>query len=598
MSEPVLPKPARVAGTVFVWLLVSLVVVVMGALAWIGARGLAAYDHLQSARSTAAEAADILDDPAQATPLLAELSSDTAQAHALTSDPIWSAAEHLPWLGPQLRAVSTVAATADDVTRTALTPLAKAASGFSIDSFRPVNGTIDTTAFAAIVAPARIGADGVAAAASSVSAVDRTALLPPVRDAIDDFSTLLDRTAAASDALARASALLPSMLGSDGERDYLIVFQNNAEWRSLGGIVGAMAVIHTSDGALELTAQGSTADFEKYSAPVIPLDADREALFGDSPGRWIQNVTQVPDFSVAGELARKMWRMETGLEVDGVIAMDPVALSYLLAATGPIDLAGGDTLSAQNAVELLLNKVYLRYDDPRQQDAFFAAAAASVFTALADGRVDPAKLVAALGRAGDERRLLLWSADSDDQRVLSDTTLAGNLPVTDEDTARFGVYLNDGTGSKMDYYVTPETTVGWESCTVDARGRTSDALTLTLTISNNAPADAATALPRYITGGGQFGVPAGTARTVVYVYVPQGYLLAGAELSTDRGFGGGQDGDYEVVSFSSDLTPGESVTAEISVRPAGAGATTAVAQVTPTVDAKLPPDVVGECGTP
>ena len=44
------------------------------------------------------------------------------------------------------------------------------------------------------------------------------------------------------DALSRTATLLPAMLGRDGPRDYLIVFQNNAEWRSLGGIVGALAL--------------------------------------------------------------------------------------------------------------------------------------------------------------------------------------------------------------------------------------------------------------------------------------------------------------------------------------------------------------------
>ena len=42
--------------------------------------------------------------------------------------------------------------------------------------------------------------------------------------------------------------------------------------------------------------------------------------------------------------------------------------------------------------------------------------------------------------------------------------------MTDADAARFGVYLNDGTGSKMDYYTTADTTVAWDSCTLDAAG--------------------------------------------------------------------------------------------------------------------------------
>ena len=77
-----------------------------------------------------------------------------------------------------------------------------------------------------------------------------------------------------------------------------------------------------------------------------------------------------------------MWLRETGVDVSGVISLDPVSLSYLLEATGPVALPTGDVLTSENAVDLLLNGVYLRYADPRDQDAFFAAAAGSVFGAL------------------------------------------------------------------------------------------------------------------------------------------------------------------------------------------------------------------------
>lgn len=599
MSDPVLPKPLRVAGIVFGSLLGVLLVAAIGAAAWIGVRGLEAYGHLRAAETTARETVTQISDPSQAAGLIEDLAADTAAARALTSDPIWAAAEHIPWIGPQLHAVSTVAAAADEVAGDALTPLAGVAAKFSIDSFRPAGGKIDTALFAEIAGPARVGADGVAAASASVSALEDTALLGPVRDAVSEVAGMLETSATATDALARASALLPAMLGADGARDYLVVFQNNAEWRSLGGIVGAMAVIHTDGGAMSMTAQGSSSDFQKFDDAVVALEPEITRIFDTRPGRWIQNVTQVPDFSVSGALAREMWKRETGLEVDGVLALDPVALSYLLQATGPVTLPTGETLTADNAVELLLNDVYERYEDPSDQDAFFAAAAATVFDSLATGSANPSALVTALGRAGDERRLLMWSAVPDDQAVLAETTLAGGLPVSDHDTARFGVYLNDGTGSKMDYYVKPVTTVGWEACTLDARDRTSDAVTLTLTLTNTAPADAATSLPGYVTGGGGFGgatdIAVGTARTIAYLYLPEGYTLTEAARTDPGGFGGGFHQGLQVLIFSTDLTPGASATATITVRPPEPGAAIVTADVTPTVDPDLPTRIGAEC---
>jgi len=594
-SPAAVPAAARTAGRITAWTLgVVLILAAVGA-AWIGIRAGAAYGHLRAAQQTAEGAAEALSDPSAAAALVSSLSDDTRAARELTSDPVWRAAEGLPWVGPQLQAVAVVSAAIDDVASTSLTPLADVAAGFSVDALRPVDGRIDLAAFTSLQEPASTGAEGLAAASDAVAGIDRAPLLGPVRDAVDEVSGTLETAAQTTDALSRAVTLLPAMLGADGPRDYLVVFQNNAEWRSLGGIVGAMSVIHTDGGTLSLAAQGSSSDFPTYPEPVLDIGPDLVGIYGTQPARWIQNVTQVPDFSLSGQLAREMWLRETGTEVDGVIALDPVALSYLLQATGPVDLPTGEQLTADNAVDLLLNGVYLRYERPADQDAFFAAAAAAVFQKLASGGADPTALVAALGRAGDERRLQLWSAHDDDQAVLAGTTLVGPLPIDDETQRGFGVYLNDGTGSKMDYYATATPTLTWDTCTRTDDDRASGTLTLTVTITNDAPADAATSLPDYITGGGGFGVEPGLAKTVGYLYLPENAVLTDATLSDGGGFGGGFHDGRQVMSFSTLLAPGQSTTATLTVRLDDPGAATATLWMTPTADADVPTSFAAAC---
>jgi hypothetical protein len=328
---------------------------------------------------------------------------------------------------------------------------------------------------------------------------------------------------------------------------------------------------------------------------VLPLGVEIEAIYGDRPGSWMQNVTQVPVFAVTGALAQEMWAREhDGQKLDGVIALDPVTLSYLLEATRPVTLPTGDVLTSENAVQLLLNDVYRRYDRPADQDAFFATASVAVFEALKNGKADPQALLAALGRAGDEHRLLLWSAHDDDQELLADTTLSGPLPSSDANAARFGVYLNDGTGSKMDYYATADTGIAWDSCTLDASGAASGTATLTVTVANDAPADAAT-LPTYITGG-EYGVPLGDIRTVAYVYLPTGFDLSDATVTGDGGFGGGMHDGHRVLSFAVDLSPGESATARVTVQAPPGSPPRLVVVSTPTIAAS---DVVAAvCGEP
>lgn len=564
MSEYPVSPPRRLAGVVIAWVLGAVLAVLVLGAAWVGVRGVLAYGHLEAARTAAADASAALSDPASAAEVVERISSDTAAARALTSDPVWALFETLPWIGPQLGAVSTITAAADEVAGTAVTPLLEVAGSFSLDSLRPQDGRFDVAALAQLHEPAADAAARVDRAAARVQDIPMSALVAPLQPAVAEVQALFAEIATGAAALERATALMPAMLGADGPREYLVLFQNNAEWRSLGGIAGAMAVVRTEDGRVSLAAQGSTRDFARYDEPVLPLAPELEQIFGARSAQYIQNVTQIPDFTIGAPLAREMWQREFGAAVDGVLAVDPVTLSYLLEATGPVTLPTGDVLSTDTAVPLLLNEVYQRYERPADQDAFFAAATAAVFGALTSGGADPAQLVSALARAGDERRLYLWSADPAEQAVLDGTTLQGRLPRSDADTTRFGVYLNDGTGSKMDFYMDIAASVGW--CR-DTEG-TPDAQ-LVVRVRSDAPADAA-ALPEYITGGGGFGTPAGTVRTVAYLYLPPGAELVSADAigpgGVAGGFGGGEHEGARVLSWSTDLLPGEEATATVRVR--------------------------------
>ncbi|MCM3697140.1 DUF4012 domain-containing protein [Microbacterium oleivorans] len=589
MPETFLPPAARTAGRIVVWVVGFALLFLLFAFGWIAVRGYLAYDHLASAQKQAPAIASDIGDLSAAGEAIDEIARHTATARELTSDPIWQGAESVAWLGPQLAAFGDAAAAVDDVVTGTVRPIASVADGFGVEAFVPVDGRIDTSVFAALAQPATDAAAVAASARDSVADIDRAPLVTPVQSAVDQLGDVLGEVASGTDALARASKLLPSMLGADEPRDHMVLVQNNAEWRSLGGIVGASTFLRAEDGRLALTGQLSSTDVDRYSDPVLDL-GEYATIYQAKPGRFLQNVTQVPDFSLSARLAQEFAKRE-GRDVSGVIAIDPVALSYILQATGPVMLVTGEELTSENVVELLLSDVYAKYDDPREQDAFFAAAAGSVFEALTTGDVDPAKLVAALGRAGSEHRLSLWSADADEQEILAGTTLAGAPPRNSVDTARVGVYFNDGGGSKMDYYVTPDVKLAWAGC---ASGRSARTLQLSVTLTNTAPADAATALPAYVVADDFYGVPGGTARVVGEVYLPEGFAVASSAITTGRGFGGGMVGDRQVLSYSIDLEPGATQTVTIDVI-GDTDIRNAEAWVTPTADAGLTPIVRTSC---
>lgn len=526
--------------------------------------------------------------------MLANLAEDSRAARELTGDPGWGVAATAPWIGPQLAAFAKVATSVDDLISHSLLPLTREAGGMSLDVLQPINGRIDSTALASLAGPARTSAEHAAHAAAEVRDIDRAPLVGKMAESVDQAGVVLADAAKAIDALARTAELLPSMLGGDEPREYLVLVQNNSEWRSLGGITGTAITLQTDHGAISLgETRSATLLSRGITDPIVDLPSDVFALYGTRPARYFHNLTQIPDFTIDGPLARAMYAQQTGVEVDGVIAVDPVGLSYLLGATGPVSLQDGGQISEKNAAQVLLSAVYQRFSEPSDQDAFFAQTTSAVFASLIEGRASPSKLVSAFSRAADERRLYLWNADENEQAVLDGSSIAGSLNETDSRTARFGVYLNDGTGSKMSFYMKPSITLEWDSCKTSPIVQSRQA-TLRLNLANVAPADAANVLPPFVTGNGAYGVPPGTARTVVNILVPGGYEVVASNASNASSIISGSLGTQQVLTFSTDTAPGASMSAMVVVR-GTSPAVTLEALVTPTADASLSPVISERC---
>ncbi|WPU11425.1 DUF4012 domain-containing protein [Pseudarthrobacter oxydans] len=360
------------------------------------------------------------------------------------------------------------------------------------------------------------------------------------------------------------------MLGVEAPRNYLLMIQNNAEIRATGGIPGALAILTIDNGRLSLGAQSSAGEVG-VMAPPLPVEAEQQAIYSARLGKFMQDVNLSPDFPSAAATAQQMWERKTGQRVDGVIAIDPIALSYILKATGPVQLTGAEAaastqlglpteLSHTNVVSTLLSDVYSKVEQPRDQDAYFAGVAQEIFSALSDGQGDADGLVKGLTRASEEGRVLVWSRSADEQAVLARYPLGGAISGPSVSPAQFGVYFNDGTGAKMDYYV-KRTVQLVKECPRDGYEET----TVRITSTNTAPVDAATALPAYVTGNGHFGVPAGSVQTNILAYGPVQANVETAKVDGRRtDFAPYLHSNRPVGVIAVVLGPGESTTVEFT----------------------------------
>ena len=254
----------------------------------------------------------------------------------------------------------------------------------------------------------------------------------------------------------------------------------------------------------------------------------------------MQDVNFTPDFPTAATTALKMWEQKKGERLDGAISIDPVALGYILDATGPVSLQDPQMLaltagklptqlSGKNVVKTLLSDVYAQIKDPKAAGRLLRGGGQGNLrcSLLRQGRSEKPPC-----RRRERRRRAPGSALVSGQRANSPFSakypLSGSISGPSVPAAQFGAYFNDGTGAKMDYYVKRTVQLIQQCTAADGYGT----VKVRITSTNTAPADAATSLPAYVTGGGDFGVPPGTAQSNVIAYGP---AQAQVETATQDG---------------------------------------------------------------
>lgn len=502
-----------------------LAIIGIGVAGWqVAERGFAARDELQQAIPLAQQAQTqiLAGDQEGAVATVDQLEEHAAEARRLTDDPLWRSFEWVPMAGPNLEAVRIASTSVDELVDGVVRP----ATALSLDALKPVDGAIDVAALTELAGVV----DGVATTIDEVAAeldqVDRDQLIGPVADGIVQLDDAVQQVQPMVEPAQAALEVLPRALGADGPRNYLLLFQNNAESRGTGGNPASLLLLNVTDGRISIAQQASSTDFTPQETPIVELDPESEALYGDKIGRYMQDVTITPDFTETSELIRAFWASEFGTEVDGVVSFDPVALGYLLGATGPVTLPTGEQLTAENAAPLLLNEVYFRYDEGEAQDAFFAAAAGSVFQVITSGAGDTQALLDALTRAVDEGRLMYAPSDEIEAEYIAGTRITGILPVDNAEQTMLGIYVNDITEGKLDYYLQLDAAGTSDACTVDAA--TAPTFTTTATLTNTLQPDQVAGLADYIAPGRFF--PKGDIATDLVLYGPVGATFQSAKL--------------------------------------------------------------------
>jgi hypothetical protein len=186
-----------------------------------------------------------------------------------------------------------------------------------------------------------------------------------------------------------------------------------------------------------------------------------------------------------------MWQQQSGANVDGVIAIDPVALSYILGAVGPVTMPDGRTVTKDNVVELteVTANTRLAVDNTARKQ-YLQDVAGEVIQKMTERVESPRRLLEALGKAVGEGRIAVWSSSPAEQQLLQETPLAQVVP--DDPAPYAAVVINNLGGNQLDYYLARQIQYSAAGC--DGRTRKSS---VTVRLTNTIHGEQ---LPDYVVG--------------------------------------------------------------------------------------------------
>jgi hypothetical protein len=229
---------------------------------------------------------------------------------------------------------------------------------------------------------------------------------------------------------------LPSLLGGDGPRRYLVAFGDLSYLRGAGGSTLAIALMTAEDGQIELSpAQQVFRFFDDQIDYDVPVPADNWYLQELPLTRRLGNSNWSPHFpssaSVMADLYETVATAEgiDALPLDGVIQVDAQALALMMRATGDVSVPlWPEPISANDVAQVAYVDSHLELSGEDRRE-FAADLVAETWERIGEPR-DAGDLLASvvsLGRGLSQKNVQVWFAAEDEQALAARLQWGGEI---------------------------------------------------------------------------------------------------------------------------------------------------------------------------
>ncbi len=147
--------------------------------------------------------------------------------------------------------------------------------------------------------------------------------------------------------------MVPALTGAEKPVTYLVLLQNSDELRPTGGFITAFGLVKFENGVVtQLEFKDSTSN--NYISKVIQAPEPLKQIL--LANHWLpRDANWSPSFPESAKHVQQLYLYSTGIETDGVIALNQSSIEKILQFTGPVMVAD-ETISTENVKEYMITK--------------------------------------------------------------------------------------------------------------------------------------------------------------------------------------------------------------------------------------------------
>ena len=254
------------------------------------------------------------------------------------------------------------------------------------------------------------------------------------RDEVAALRDALPLAVALLDGYAEHQELFAELLGVNGPRVYLFLFQNNHELRATGGFIGSYALLDVNQGKIRrFFVDGIFNPDGQLKENIVPPKPIQKI----SAGWSLHDSNWFPDFPTSAEKAIFFYEKTGGPTVDGIITLTPEVLARILRLVGAVPLPEyGVTIDIENYMPVIQEEVEEKYDreenNPKKILGDLTEALLRRFLSFDNPR-ETWELGSILSELLNEKHILLYSRHPEIEQLIRGAGWSGEVLDTSRD---------------------------------------------------------------------------------------------------------------------------------------------------------------------